>query len=157
MFSAGRLLCCTALLATLGACSNQPGVVINNANPAAGVTTQPQNGSSASAVLVRGAESGKKQKIYFTTFLNPDCSHIPGGLVKEAPAPAHGHFTTEPGEDFPVYQKENIRSACNGKKMPVFDFFYTSEPGFTGSDSFGVDVVGPTGTYVHYNFTINVR
>ncbi len=105
----------------------------------------------------RGALSGAKQQIAQFTFVNPDC--VTGGYptLKVAKPPQHGQITIEEGTAYPEFAKDNVRSACNSKKVPSTLVFYTSEPGYVGSDSVALDRIGVLGAYGYHEYTINVR
>lgn len=107
--------------------------------------------------IVRGAESGKKQQIGTYQALNPDCSNAGYLVVTIVKPPANGQATAEKGESFPRFPKENIRSACNSQKLPSMILYYTSNLGFTGTDTVSVEALNVEGFILKETFVVTVR
>ena len=117
----------------------------------------PPANAPTSAPVVRGALSGVRQQINSFYNLNPDCTSGGYPTLKVARAPQHGQVVVEQGMDFAEFPKDNIRSACNGRSVPATLIFYTSEPGFVGTDTVAFDRIGVAGGYGYHDYTINVR
>jgi len=106
---------------------------------------------------VRGEVSGVKQQIAEFYFVNSDCTSGGYPVLKVAKLPQHGQVSVEQGTAYADFKKDDSRAACNGKKMPATLIFYTSEPGFIGSDTVAFDRIGVLGAYGYHEYTINVR
>ena len=113
-------------------------------------------GTATSGIATRGADSGQKQKVWSYIDVNPDCSPNDYKL-KILTQPSHGAVTIEDAEDFPNYAKENVRSACNVKRVASKSVSYTSEAGFTGSDGFTIEVLTSFGVIRDDRFSMTVR
>ena len=118
---------------------------------------QPPKTAGENTPQVRGAVSGVKQQIAQFSFVNPDC--VTGGYptLKIAKQPQHGQISIEQGAAYPEFAKDDVRYSCNSKKVPSTLIFYTSEPGYTGSDTVAFDRIGVLGAYGYHEYTINVR
>ena len=55
------------------------------------------------------------------------------------------------------FEKNDARNVCNGKSVPATVIYYTSEPGFIGTDSAEFERIGVRGAYGYHIYTINVR
>jgi hypothetical protein len=55
--------------------------------------------------------------------------------IKVAKAPHHGEVSVEEGTALADFGKDDARNVCNGKSVPATVIYYTSEPGFIGTDS----------------------
>jgi hypothetical protein len=106
---------------------------------------------------IRGAVSGRKQLIETFLAAKPDCTSPGYPTLKVAKAPQHGQVSVEQGTGVAAFPKENPRSACNGQEFPATVVYYTSEPGFTGTDSVDFERIGVAGAYGYHAYTINVR
>jgi len=125
-------------------------VVVNNA----GSGTAQQVGVRP---MIRGAESGVRQKIGSVYAVDLDCSSLTPTSLKVVKSPQHGNLAIENGEEFIEYAKDNVRAPCNGKKAPARVLYYTSEPGFVGTDALAVEGITTNGFITHYEYQINVR
>jgi len=116
-----------------------------------------QHAANEPAQQVRGASSGVRQQIAEFYYVNSDCTSGGYPLLKVAKPPQHGQISVEQGTAYADYTKDSTHAACNGKKVPATLIFYTSEPGFVGSDSAAFDRIGVLGAYGYHDYTINVR
>ena len=132
-------------------------VVINNNNINVNNLQQRPNTLTNTSSLIRGAESGKRQIINHYLTSNPDCSSNGYPNVKVTTPPEHGVVSIENGEGFPGFPKENVRSACNAKKLPAIVVYYTSQAGYAGTDKLSVECIFPEGGFTHIDYTVNVR
>ena len=89
--------------------------------------------------------------------LNPDCSLVGYPSAKLVSAPSNGTVTVFKGAAFPVYESVNLRSACNRRRVPGTLVEYRPRRGFTGSDSFTVNVIYPAGYERNDTFNITVK
>lgn len=139
---------CFALLGLLAAC----------VPPATGTATAQAGSTSATSnVVQKGAVSGAKQQIGHYIQLTPACETLGYAAVRITQPPTNGQISIEQGEDYPSYNKDNVRYPCDSKKVPAMLLFYTSKPGFTGTDSVVVDAIFADGGLIHREFTISVK
>jgi hypothetical protein len=106
---------------------------------------------------VRGALTGKRQMIAGFYNVNSACASGGYPTLKVLKGPEHGQVSVEQGVGYPNFGKDDPRSACAAKSFPGTELFYTSENGFTGSDSVTFERIGVSGGYARYEYTINVR
>jgi hypothetical protein len=142
------------------ACSNSTQVIVPNVSQQAapqGAPRPAQNQPAPNPPIVKGAESGKKQILTSISAVDPDCASQGYAAVTVVKAPQNGQVTSEKGEAFPTFAKDNVRSVCDTKKLPATMLYYTSNPGFTGMDSSVVEVLFPDGVIRRLNFAISVR
>jgi hypothetical protein len=114
-------------------------------------------GARVQQTLIRGASSGEKQKINDFISINPDCTATGIPKISIVTPPAHGTTIVEQGEAYPNFPKDNVRSACNTRKVPAVLLYYQSAPGYTGNDIPVIEVVFPGGGLRHETYTITVR
>ncbi len=126
-------------------------VVVTDKTPAA--PPQPTD----AAPQIRGAESGKRQLFASFAAVNPDCTTMGYPILKVVKPPDHGQIWIEQGTVFPNYDKDNVRSVCNGKAAPATVVYYQSDADFTGSDTVAFDRIGVAGAFGHHAYIINVR
>ena len=107
--------------------------------------------------IPKGAESGKKQLLGSVSSTLPDCTTDGYPTVTVTKAPESGQVTSEKGEAFPSFPKDNIRFACDTKKVASVLLYYASNQGFTGDDTASIDIRFPDGSIKKYNFVISVR
>ncbi len=143
-----RASICLALLGLLSACV-----------PAGTGAATAQGGSTngTSNIVQKGAFSGTKQLIGHYIQLTPSCETLGYAAVRVTQPPTNGQVSIEQGEDYPDYKKDNVRFSCDSKKVPAVLLFYTSKPGFVGTDFAVVDAVFADGGLMHREFTISVK
>jgi hypothetical protein len=142
------------LFTTLSACSNTvTNTVVAAQATGQGVVVKP----GTPGVALRGAESGQKQKIWSYVEITPDCVQTGEIKLKTTTPPTNGTITIEDGEDFPNFPKENVRSACNVKKVPAKIVYYTSNAGFTGTDLFTIQMISGMGVLRDDRYSVTVR
>lgn len=106
---------------------------------------------------IRGALSGQRQEIFVVYNNANDCSTTGYPTMKVAKPPQHGQVSVEQGSAIAAYPKTDMRNICNGKTVPATVIYYTSEPGFVGTDSVAFDRIGTKGGYGYHEFSIMVR
>jgi hypothetical protein len=114
-------------------------------------------GATDRSKQIRGAFSGQKQRIGAFYSTNPDCSSAGYPSLKVVKAPQHGAVSVEQGSTEAAFDKNNARSACNGKEIPATLVYYTSTAGFVGRDTVEMERIGVQGGYGYHVYTINVR
>lgn len=142
-----QVVCVAAGLGLASCVINQPPTPPN----------QPQSPPTEAGPKVRGALSGAKQQIAEFYFVNPDCTSGGYPTLKVAKQPQHGQISIEQGTAYAEFTRDKAFAACNGKKVPATLVYYTSEPGFVGSDEVALDRIGVLGAYGYHDYTINVR
>lgn len=103
------------------------------------------------------AASGRSLEVAKYTAINPDCTSLGPIGVNLVVAPQGGEVRVGEGRRYMAFVPANPRSACNRRKIPATFVLYRSQPGFTGQDSFVVEVVFPNGTAQRARITVNVR
>jgi hypothetical protein len=128
------------------------------------VQPQGQTQQSASAQppppptqMSRSAFSGIRQQVGYYTERNPDCSSAGMPVVRTDVLPTHGTVVTAEGEGYTNYPQTNQRYACNATKARLIQVFYTSVPGYRGSDEFVIHAIFPSGVARTDRYTINVE
>jgi len=106
---------------------------------------------------VRGALSGQKQLIASFYAVASNCTSAGYPTLKLAKPPQHGQVSVEQGTEIATFGRDDPRRPCNGEEFPATTLYYTSEPGFVGTDSVAFDRIGVRGAYGYHVYTINVR
>ena len=107
--------------------------------------------------LTMTAISGKPLKLNFSNTTNPDCSTVGETVVRLTQEPQHGRITISRASDFPSFPKQNIRHACNKKRVSGTQTVYRSERGYLGFDSAAIEVIFASGGTARRSYTINVK
>jgi hypothetical protein len=102
------------------------------------------------------AENGVLKNQFYLS-LNPDCTLMDYPVVKITTSPANGELFLSKGAAYPNFAASNPRSACNTKRSPAMIVEYRPNQGFTGSDSFTLDVIFPSGGERTDNYNITVK
>ncbi len=102
----------------------------------------------------KAAPSGKRQEVEFLSAVNPDCSPAGSLTVQIASNPVHGTAAVDDVSQFGTWAPNNPRAHCNTQRVAGTGVFYQSAPGYRGSDSLVVGVIGPTGQ--HFNVMLNI-
>ncbi len=93
---------------------------------------------NANNSYVKGVHSGVKEQVAFFYNLNPDCSVMEYPEVIVERTPTAGTVSTEQGQDYPQYDRDNIRFDCDKNKAGAVLVFYQSKNGFKGRDTFTI-------------------
>lgn len=120
---------------------------------------QTQQPSPAGTVTIvnRAAFAGQRQKVGFYAYLNADCSSQGYAVVRAEVLPTHGTVETVNGQGFTQYPADNQRYQCNLVKAPLVEVFYTSVPGYRGTDEFVLRTVFPGGIARTDKYSISVE
>ncbi len=106
----------------------------------------------------KAAIGGSTVRLWGNTAINPDCSaQAPGATLAIVTPASHGAATIS---DEPYYfglPPENPRSACNNRKIPGHQAFYTATDGFSGYDRVGPRGTSPEGRVRQITVDIEVR
>jgi hypothetical protein len=101
---------------------------------------------------------GAPIRLWYNTAIDPDCSpHAPGATLMILTPPAHGAATVSDEPFFAAFPPENPRSACNQRKVPGHQAFYTAAAGFTGHDQLVLQGTSPDGRVRRISVDIDVR
>lgn len=97
-------------------------------------------------------------RLWANANIDPDCSaHEPGPTLTVLEAPKHGQATVSDEPFFAAYPQANPRSACNTRKVPGHQAFYTATPGYTGRDKVVLQGSSPEGRVRRITVDIDVR
>lgn len=121
-----RISACWLALVLLGGCASQ--IPVN----------QPQ-----SVPISRGVHSGERTKIGDYYSIDPNCESQGYPEITVVKAPSHGTASSAPGEDYPDFDKDNVRHECNRKLLPSTQVIYQSSANFRGTDTFTIEVRFP--------------
>jgi hypothetical protein len=87
--------------------------------------------------------------------VNPDCSPIGVPIVRLSAPPVHGVVRTIRAMVFTHFT--GIFEVCNSRRVSGVSVEYRPVRGFTGSDSFGLDVIFPGGAERLYSYEVTVK
>ncbi|SFI86125.1 hypothetical protein [Caulobacter sp. UNC279MFTsu5.1] len=146
------ILACAAGLAVVSAASAQPSryvVTVKPVAPAAGY----QKLSIAKAVV-----GSNPIRVWANTAIDPDCSvHEPGASLTILEPPAHGTAVIKDDPYFAAFPPGNPRAACNSRKVPGHQAFYTAASGYAGHDRMVLQGSSPDGAVRRIAVDITVR
>lgn len=142
-----RSLCGMAALLAWG-CTPPP------TQPPQSASVQP---SGTSNHIVRSAFAGTRQRVGYYAELNPDCSSAGIPAVRTEELPTHGNVVTAQGEAYTSYPSSSQRYSCNTIKTRMIEVFYTSVPGYRGSDEFVLRTIFSDGMARTDKYTVNVE
>jgi hypothetical protein len=107
--------------------------------------------------ITRYTTPGHPVKLSFYSSTNPDCTSIGWPTIRLTRAPEHGRVSVKHTTDFPTFRTDNIRSACNGRRVPGGAIYYVPERGYLGTDYVDTEVIFASGGMRQNSFTVNVR
>lgn len=110
-----------------------------------------------SKTVVKTVPTGQKFKVNAYHSLNPDCSNRGYADIRIQANPSHGKLTANHGAEFPNYDATSAWARCNGKPAPATVVWYKSDNGYTGSDTFDVLTIYPSGNTQTIRFNVSVR
>ena len=97
-------------------------------------------------------------RVWANTAIDPDCSaHAPGAALTILEPPAHGAAVVKDEPYFAAFPPANPRSACNDRKVPGHQAFYTAASGFKGHDRMVLQGSSPDGAVRRIAVDITVR
>jgi hypothetical protein len=105
----------------------------------------------------RSVVSGGRAQIYGYYAINPDCTTIGDVDVKIVDQPAHGTFIVADTQVFPNFNKDNVRSECNSKKVPGLVGTYAATGSYVGDDKLTVRQIDTFGNETIIHYTIHIR
>jgi hypothetical protein len=87
--------------------------------------------------------------------VNPDCSPVGIAVVRLSPPAMHGVVRTIKTTGFANFT--GTFEICNSRRVLGVSVEYRPERGFTGRDSFGLDVIYPGGRERLYSYDLTVK
>ena len=97
-------------------------------------------------------------RVWANTAIDPDCSvHAPGATLTILEPPRHGAAVVRDEPYFAAFPPANPRSACNDRKVPGHQAFYTAAAGYAGHDRMVLQGSGPDGAVRRIAVDITVR
>ena len=144
--------CAAGLVLASGAFAAQPSrylVTVKPVGPAVGY----QKLSVAKAVI-----GSTPIRVWANTAIDPDCSaQTPGATLTIVQPPSHGTAEVKDEPYFAAFPPGNPRSACNSRKVPGHQAFYTAAAGYTGHDRMVLQGSSPNGAVRRIAVDITVR
>jgi hypothetical protein len=107
--------------------------------------------------FTRSIVSGGKGTLMALLSINPDCTSTGPMDTKILTEPKHGILEITDGNAFPSFPRENVRYACNSKKVPAKLGVYRAQRGFQGDDEFVVRSIDSVGNENLYKYLVHVR
>ncbi|WP_165185123.1 hypothetical protein [Caulobacter soli] len=145
------LVCATGLAIVSGAAA-QPGRYVVTVKPAASATGYEK------LSVARAAVGSTPIRIWANTAIDPDCSaHAPGATLTILQPPSHGTAVVKDEPYFAAFPPTNPRSACNSRKVPGNQAFYTAASGYAGHDRMVLQGSSPDGAVRRIAVDITVR
>lgn len=84
--------------------------------------------------ISKSAIAGQQIRLWWATLLNPDCTMAGTMTTEIVSPPRHGQASISEGEIYPEYRQPNPRVACDARKVPGKQAFYTASADFHGHD-----------------------
>ena len=105
------------------------------------------------------ATDGELRVGFFIGTLRDDCSSMGQVSVKATTEPANGRLNIRPSTEVPhlIARRGTEKAKCLGRPYPGMLVTYKPNKGFAGEDSFGIDVIWPTGVSTNRNISVQVR
>ena len=103
------------------------------------------------------ALAGRTLRVASLSALDQACQSLGPLAISLIDVPHAGRVTVEHGRDYPNFSALNTRSRCNTRKVPSTVILYTPASGYTGSDEFAIEIVGPHGNVGRARYEISVR
>ena len=102
--------------------------------------------------------SGKAIRVYYhTDTINPDCTTNSQTIMRVSQPPQHGTVQIVRSRVFHNFPANNVRSACNNRRVTGLVAYYNPQRGYVGTDSFSLEYFTSTGGTGSRNITVNVR
>ena len=102
--------------------------------------------------------SGKPIRVYsHTDTINPDCTTVSQTTMRVSQPPQHGTVQIVRSRVFGNFAANNVRSACNTRRVTGLVAYYNPQRGYVGTDWFSLEYFTATGGTGSRNYTVNVR
>jgi hypothetical protein len=146
------ILACAAGLAVVSGAAAEPGRYVVTVKP-----TGPTGGYEKLSVA-KAVVGSTPIRVWANTAIDPDCSaHVPGAALTILQPPSHGTAVVKDEPYFAAFPPANPRSACNNRKVPGHQAFYTAASGYTGHDRMVLQGSSPDGAVRRIAVDITVR
>jgi hypothetical protein len=89
--------------------------------------------------------------------LNDDCTSKRLPTIKVLREPVHGRVSTAISTGFPGYPPHDIRSACNGRRVPAIAVLYRAGKSSGLNDEVVFETVWISTSLWHSSYTISIR
>jgi hypothetical protein len=117
---------------------------------AAIVTSSPAQAQNSKTVV-----AGQTLMVGHYASVNPDCSSLGMPVVRLSAPPAHGAIRSVKTSGFSRFGKPF--QECNTRRVRGVTVEYRPEKGFTGADSFGLDIIYASGRERTEAFSVTVK
>ena len=108
--------------------------------------------------IAKAAVGSAPIRVWANTAIDPDCSaHTPGAILTILQPPSHGTAVVKDEPYFAAFPPGNPRAACNDRKVPGNQAFYTAASGYTGHDRMVLQGSSPDGMVRRIAVDITVR
>lgn len=112
--------------------------------------------SITAAQADKAVASGRPLMLYHYYSTNPDCTSAGEVVMRVAQGPEHGRVSVRRAGIFPNFPVNNVRSACNRRRVPGVEAVYVSQRGYLGPDLVVLEVLSPSGRSLHVTVSIHV-
>lgn len=105
------------------------------------------------------AANGELRVGFYLGAIRDDCSTSGQASVRPTIEPTNGRLVMRQGQDVPriVAAPGTPRAKCAGRSYPGTIVTYRPTAGFTGEDTFGIDVIWPSGSSFRRTISVQVR
>lgn len=119
--------------AVLGLAVLMPGAAAAQTYTVRRVDTAPAKGYG-DMHIAKAAVSGERIRLWAATLVNPDCTAAGTMTTEILSPPRHGDAMLSDDPFYPSFLQPNPRAACDARKVPGKQLFYTAAAGFHGHD-----------------------
>jgi len=112
--------------------------------------------ASFSARADVAVSSGGRVRLISLATVNSSCHSVGPITVRVLQRPHAGSLVIDRVISYPHFSTFDIKSYCNGTLMPHTRVSYQAPRGFVGNDEADVALIGASGDYHSYHFTISV-
>jgi hypothetical protein len=107
--------------------------------------------------VAKAVVGSSKIVIWGGASIDPDCSEHPGYTLNVVQPPEHGEVKVVAEPIYMAFPMNNPRAACNRRKVPGRQAYYTAAPGFSGHDRVILEGATDDGTMRHVTIDVDVR
>lgn len=86
--------------------------------------------------IEKAAVAGQEIRVWAASLLNPDCTAAGTMTTTILEQPRHGSVRLSDDPSYPNFPLTNVRYACNSRKSPGEQAFYTAPADYHGHDKF---------------------
>ena len=115
--------------------------------------------SMTSSERLSVAANGELRVGFYLGAIRDDCSVSGHATVRQTIDPANGRLVFRQAQDVPriIAAPGTARAKCAGRSFGGTLVTYRPAPGFTGDDTFGIDVIWPSGASLKRTISVQVR